>query len=75
MRSHKIYLLCLLCQGRCALPKLGNNPQKRKPRLWEAGYPTQKGGDSSSRNEHYTASPEHNPKWDVTGKGCQDRYL
>lgn len=50
MHSHKIYLLCLLCQGRYALPKLGNNPWKKEIHgIWEAGYPTQREGTGIPR--------------------------
>lgn len=72
MQSHKIDLLCVLCQGRCALPKLGTSPWKRKPTGSRRQGPTQKEGDRTSSQDECAerASPGCSwPKWDVMGAG------
>lgn len=50
--------------------------EKETRGIWEAGFPTQKGGDRNSQNEHDTANPEYNPpKLDVIGKEYQYRCV
>lgn len=80
MQSHKIDLLCVLCQSRCALPRLGTSPWKRKPtgsrrqgphRRKVTGLPPR----MNVQNMQVQGAADQNGMWwvQVTGQGSQGK--